>query len=396
MFARASLLRSTIPRFASTNPRFFSTTKPNMVKIVAVLYTAGKYGDAQPRLLGTVENKLGIADWLKQQGHEFIVTADKDSPDSEFRKHVKDAEIVITTPFHPAYLTAEVLESAKNLKCCITAGVGSDHVDLDVANKKNISVYEVTGSNVVSVAEHVVMTILVLVRNFVPANRQYLEGGWNVAEVARESYDLEGKVVGTLGSGRIGTRVLQRLKPFDCAKLTYYDYQSNDFLEKETGAVRVEDLKEFLSELDVLTINCPLYEGTKGLIDAEKISWMKKGAWIVNTARGAIVNAKDVKAALASGHLRGYGGDVTDQQPPPKDHPFYSLSANHNGIAYEHGVGGSAMTPHISGTSIDAQIRYANGVKEILDNYFNGKAQTPANIIVEKGEYATKAYGQRK
>lgn len=287
-------------------------------QILAVLYTAGKYGEEQPRLLGTVENKLGIADWLKQQGHEFIVTADKDSPDSEFRKHVKDAEIVITTPFHPGYLTAEVLESAKNLKCCITAGVGSDHVDLDVANKKNISVYEVTGSNVVSVAEHVVMTILVLVRNFVPANRQYLEGDWNVAEVARQSYDLEGKVVGTLGSGRIGSRVLQRLKPFDCAKLTYYDYQRNEQLEKDTGAERREDLKEFLSELDVLTINCPLYEGTKGLIDAEKLSWMKKGAWIVNTARGAIVNAKDIKAALESGQILGYGGDVTDQQPPPK------------------------------------------------------------------------------
>ena len=301
-------------------------------QIVAVLYTAGKYGEAQPRLLGTVENKLGIADWLKEQGHELIVTADKEGPNSEFRKHVKDAEIVITTPFHPAYLTKEVIAEAKNLKCCITAGVGSDHVDLDEANKRKISVYEVTGSNVVSVAEHAVMTILVLVRNFVPANRQYLEGDWNVAEVARESYDLEGKVVGTLGSGRIGTRILQRLKPFDCAKLTYYDYQRNENIEKETGAVRREDLKEFLSELDVLTINCPLYEGTKGLIDAEKISWMKKGAWIVNTARGAIVNAQDVAAALKSGHLRGYGGDVTEVQPAPASHPFHSMAANHNGL----------------------------------------------------------------
>lgn len=359
-----------------------------------MLYSAGKYGDEQPRLLGTVENKLGIADWLKEQGHEYIVTADKDSPNSEFRKHVKDADIVITTPFHPGYLTAEVIESAKNLKCCITAGVGSDHVDLDAANKKKIAVYEVTGSNVVSVAEHVLMTILVLVRNFVPANRQYLAGDWNVAEVVRQSYDLEGKVVGTLGSGRIGTRVLQRLKPFNCAKLTYYDYQRNDFLEKDTGAVRVEDLKQFLSELDVLTINCPLYEGTKGLIDAEKISWMKKGSWIVNTARGAIVNAKDVKAALESGHLLGYGGDVTDQQPPPKEgHPFQSM---HHAYSYHHGIGGNAMTPHISGTSIDAQARYAAGVKDILTRYFAGKAQEPANVIVEGGSYATKAYGQHK
>jgi formate dehydrogenase len=330
-------------------------------------------------LLGTVENKLGIADWLKKLGHEFIVTDDKDGPNSEFRKLVKDAEIVITTPFHPGYLTAEVLEEAKKLKCCITAGVGSDHVDL---------VYEVTGSNVVSVAEHVVMTILVLVRNFVPANLQYLAGDWNVSEVARDTYDLEGKVVGTLGSGRIGSRVLQRLKPFDCAKLTYYDYQRNEALEQSTGAVRVEDLKQFLSELDVLTINCPLYPETKGLINAEKLSWMKKGAWIVNTARGAIVDAKAMSEALASGHIRGYGGDVSAVQPAPKDYPFRTMK-NPHGF-------GNAMTPHVSGTSIDAQARYAAGVKEILDNYFSGKPQTPANVIVENGSYATKAYGQRK
>ncbi|PWZ02141.1 putative formate dehydrogenase [Testicularia cyperi] len=375
-----------------------------MVKILAVLYSGGKHAQEEPRLLGTVENKLGIADWLKQQGHEFIVTADKEGPNSEFRQHVKDAEIVITTPFHPGYLTAEVLSEAKNLKCCITAGVGSDHVDLDVANQRNISVYEVTGSNVVSVAEHVLMTILVLVRNFVPANQQFLSGAWNVSEVARDTYDLEGKVVGTLGSGRIGTRVLQRLKPFDCAKLTYYDYQKNDFLEKETGAQRVEDLKEFLSELDVLTINCPLYEGTRGLINAEKLSWMKKGAWIVNTARGAIVDDKAISDALASGHIRGYGGDVSPVQPAPADAAFRSMrNVSHHDSAAKFafggnkvGIGGNAMTPHVSGTSIDAQTRYAAGVKEILENYFSGKPQEPANVIVEGGSYATKAYGQRK
>lgn len=283
-----------------------------------------------------------------------------------------------------------MLGEAKNLKCCITAGVGSDHVDLDVANTRKIGVYEVTGSNVVSVAEHVMMTILVLVRNFVPANQQYLNGGWNVSEVARDTYDLEGKVVGTLGSGRIGTRVLQRLKPFDCAKLTYYDYQNNDFLEKETGAKRVEDLKEFLSELDVLTINCPLYEETKGLINAEKLSWMKKGAWIVNTARGAIVDAQAIKDALASGQIRGYGGDVSSVQPAPKDHPFRDM-ANIRGPGH-----GNAMTPHVSGTSIDAQARYAAGVKTILEAYFSGSKQEPVNVIVENGTYATKAYGQRK
>ncbi|KAN0064557.1 formate dehydrogenase (NAD+) [Thecaphora frezii] len=389
MFARTSLLRTIAsPKALSPTARAFSTSQANMTKIVAVLYSGGKYAQEEPRLLGTVENKLGIADWLKQQGHELVVTDDKEGPNSAFRQHIKDAEICITTPFHPGYLTKEVLNEAKNLKCCITAGVGSDHVDLDVANEKGISVYEVTGSNVTSVAEHVVMTILNLVRNFVPANEQYLAGGWNVSEVARDTFDLEGKVVGTLGSGRIGSRVLQRLKPFDCAKLTYYDYQRNEALEKETGAERREDLKQFLSELDVLTINCPLYPETRGLINAEKLSWMKKGAWIVNTARGAIIDDKAIADALARGHIRGYGGDVSPVQPAPKDAPFRRMRNTHG---Y-----GNAMTPHVSGTSIDAQQRYAAGVKDILERYFSGQKQEPANVIVEGGAYTTKAYGQRK
>jgi len=123
-------------------------------------------------MLGTTENELGIRKWIEEQGHELVTTSDKEGEGSEFDKHLVDAEVIITTPFHPGYLTAERLAKAKNLKLAVTAGIGSDHVDLNAANKTNggITVAEVTGSNVVSVAEHVVMTILALVRNFVPAH----------------------------------------------------------------------------------------------------------------------------------------------------------------------------------------------------------------------------------
>ena len=133
---------------------------------------------------------------------------------------------------------------AKNLKLCVTAGVGSDHIDLNAgkysfantvadliitrprrkAVDHKIQVLEVSGSNVTSVAEHVVMSILLLVRNFMPAHEMIERGDWNVADIARNAFDLEGKVVGTIGAGRIGYRVLQRLKPFDCKELLYYDY----------------------------------------------------------------------------------------------------------------------------------------------------------------------------
>jgi formate dehydrogenase len=191
--------------------------------------------------------------------------------------------------FHPGYITAERLAKAKKLKLAITAGVGSDHVDLNAANKTNggITVAEVTGCNVVSVAEHVVMTILILVRNFVPAHEQIRSGEWDVAAVAKNEYDLENKVVGTVGVGRIGERVLRRLKPFDCKELLYYDYQPlRPEVEKEIGCRRVEKLEDMLAECDVVTINCPLHESTRGMFNKELISKMKKGKQDVSRCLG--------------------------------------------------------------------------------------------------------------
>jgi len=363
-----------------------------MVKVLLVLYDGGEHAEQVPELLGTTENELGIRKWLEDQGHELITTSDKDREGSEFDKHLVDAEIIITTPFHPGYLTAERLEKAKNLKLAVTAGIGSDHVDLNAANKTNggVTVAEVTGSNVVSVAEHVVMTILTLVRNFVPAHEQIQAGEWNVAAAAKNEFDLENKVVGTVAVGRIGERVLRRLKPFDCKELLYFDYQPlKPEVEKEIGCRRVETLEEMLGQCDVVTINCPLHEKTRGMFNKELIGKMKKGSWLVNTARGAIVVKEDVAEALKSGHLRGYGGDVWFPQPAPKDHPL-RYAKNPFG-------GGNAMVPHMSGTSLDAQKRYADGVKNILQSYLSGKHDyRPEDLIVHGGDYATKAYGQRE
>ncbi|KAI0967430.1 putative formate dehydrogenase [Xylaria arbuscula] len=367
------------------------TTKREKVKVLAVLYDGGEHAKQQPLLLGTTENELGIRKWLEDQGHTLVTTSDKDGENSTFDKELVDAEIIITTPFHPGYLTAERLAKAKNLKLAVTAGIGSDHVDLNAANTTNggVTVAEVTGSNVVSVAEHVVMTILLLVRNFVPAHEQIEAGDWNVAAAAKNEFDLEGKVVGTVAVGRIGERVLRRLKPFDCKELLYFDYQPlKPEVEKEIGARRVDTLEELLAQSDVVTINCPLHEKTRGLFNKDLIAKMKPGSWLVNTARGAIVVKEDVAEALKSGHLRGYGGDVWFPQPAPKDHPLRT--------AKNPWGGGNAMVPHMSGTSLDAQVRYANGTKDIIESYLTGKHDyRPEDLIVKDGDYITKAYGQR-
>jgi len=358
------------------------------MKVLAILYKGGEAAKQEPRLLGTVENELGLRPWLESQGHEYIVSDDKEGPNSVFQKHLEDAEVLITTPFHPGYLTPELFKKAKNLKICITAGVGSDHIDLNSAVKDKIQVLEVTGSNVVSVAEHVMMNILLLVRNFVPAHEMSERGDWKVSDIARNAFDLEGKVIGTLGAGRIGYRVLQRLKPFNPKELLYHDYSPlPEHAEKEVGARRVEDLKEFVSQCDVITVNAPLHEGTRGLINAELLKHFKKGAWLVNTARGAICDQDAIASALKSGQLRGYAGDVWNVQPAPKDHPWRTMK---NPLG-----GGNGMVPHYSGTTLDAQDRYAKGTKEILENYLKGKGQDPANVIVGEGKYETRSYGQR-
>src|ERR1700759_3338606 len=125
-------------------------------------------------LLGSVSGELGLRSYLEGLGHELIVTSDKEGPDSVFERELPDAEIVISQPFWPAYLTAERIAKAPKLKLALTAGIGSDHVDLQAAIDGGLTVAEVTFSNSISVAEHVVMMILSLVRNYLPSHQWVL------------------------------------------------------------------------------------------------------------------------------------------------------------------------------------------------------------------------------
>src|ERR1700677_4574734 len=129
-------------------------------------------------LLGCVSGELGLRKFLESGGHTFVVTSDKDGPQSEFERELPDADVVISQPFWPAYLTAERIAKATKLKLALTAGIGSDHVDLKAAAEHGVTVAEVTFCNSISVAEHVVMMILGLVRNYIPSYQRVVEGGW--------------------------------------------------------------------------------------------------------------------------------------------------------------------------------------------------------------------------
>ncbi|HZM19925.1 MAG TPA: NAD-dependent formate dehydrogenase [Gaiellaceae bacterium] len=327
------------------------------------------------QLLGSVSGELGLRRLLEDAGHRFVVTSDKDGPESEFERELPEAEVVISQPFWPAYLTAERIAKATNLKLAVTAGIGSDHVDLQAAAERGITVAEVTYSNSISVSEHVVMVILSLVRNYIPSHQWVLDGGWNIADCVSRSYDLEGMQVGTVAAGRIGSAVLRRLKPFEVG-LHYTDrHRLPAEVEEELGVTFHEDVESLVSVCDVVTINAPLHPETEHMFDDELISKMKRGAFLVNTARGKICDRDAVARACESGQLAGYAGDVWFPQPAPKDHPWRTMP--HHG-----------MTPHISGSSLSAQARYAAGTREILECWFEGRPIREEYLIMEAGKLA--------
>jgi formate dehydrogenase len=341
----------------------------------ATLPTPSKIDFTPGELLGSVSGALGLRKFFEENGHELVVTSDKDGPDSKFERELPDADIVISQPFWPAYLSKERIAKAPKLKLALTAGIGSDHVDLDAAKERGITVAEVTYSNSISVAEHAVMQILTLVRNFVPSHRWAADGGWNIADCVERAYDLEGMDVGVIAAGRIGRAVLRRLAPFD-VNLHYTDtHRLSPEVEQQLNVTYHPDVESLVRSVDVVSVHSPLYEDTRAMFDEKLIASMRRGSYIVNTARAEETVPEDIAAALRSGQLAGYAGDVWFPQPPPADHPWRTMPNN-------------AMTPHVSGTTLSAQARYAAGTREILESFFAGTPIRPEYLIVEGGKLA--------
>ena len=324
-------------------------------------------------LLGCVSGELGLRKFLEDNGHTLVVTSDKDGEGCQANKELVDADVVISQPFFPFYLTRERMESALNLKMAITAGIGSDPLDLQAAMDHKVDVVEVTYCNSRSVAEHVVMMILSMVRDYHNQHRIVNEGGWNIAD-AVQSYDVEGMHVGTVATGRIGLDVLRKMKPFD-VYMHYFDRRLPESVEQELNLTHHESVESLVSVCDVVTINCPLHPETEHLFNDELIGKMKRGAYIVNTARGKICDRDAIARALESGQLSGYAGDVWFPQPAPNDHVWRTMP-NHG------------MTPHTSGTSLSLPSRYAAGVREILECFFDGSPIRDPYLIVKDGELA--------
>jgi len=219
------------------------------------------------------------------------------------------------------------------------------------------------------------MMILSLVRDYHNQHRIVNEGGWHIADAVKRSYDVEGMHVGTIAAGRIGYDMLRKMHPFD-VHLHYFDkHRLGPDQEEELNLTYHDSVESLVAACDVINISCPLHPETEHLFNDELIGKCKPGAYIINTARGKICDKDAIARALKSGQLSGYAGDVWFPQPAPNDHVWRTMP-NHG------------MTPHTSGTSLSAQARYADGVREILECFFDGAEIRNEYLIVQGGDLA--------
>lgn len=343
--------------------------------ILAVLPRGGTAAE-NPEYLNCVEHALGLEEWAKSHNSTVIATNDKEGDGSKLQQLLPKADVLVTTPFHPAYVTKELLEKAPKLKLILTAGVGSDHIDLPAAAEHGATVAEMTGSNTDSVAEDEIMRCLILLRGYNQAHEQAASGGWDVCAATKDSYDFKHRVVGTVGGGNIGVEFMRRVqKGWEANELIYYGRHEKQPMT-EMGITFESDLDKFLGKCDVVVVNVPLSDKTRHMFNDETIGKMKKGAILINCARGSICDPDAVVRACESGQLKGYSGDVWPRQPAPADHPWRKMPAN-------------AMTPHMAGLTIDAQRRYADGTRTCLDRWVSQEPLPEDFYIVREGELAS-------
>src|SRR6266581_4382490 len=278
----------------------------------------------------------------EQPGWNIVLTA-KDTLNAE----IVDADALIVRS--ATKVTAELLDKALKLRAVGRAGVGVDNIDLEAATKRGVLVMSTPGGNAVSVAEHTLALLLALARQVPRLDKAIHEGRWEKSSAA--GTEVRGKTLGLIGLGRIGTEVAVRAEAFDMRVLAYDPYIS----EAAAREVSVElvPLEKLLAESDFVSLHTALSPSTQNLINAATIEKMKKGARLINAARGELVEEAALAEALKSGKLAGAAVDVFAEEPP-KNSPLVGLP---NVIATPHVAGSTAEAQEEVGTQVAVQIK---------------------------------------
>lgn len=217
------------------------------------------------------------------------------------------------------HIDRAALEKADKLKVIARYGIGVDRVDLAAATEKSIVVTNTPFANTVSVAELTIGLILSLARSIPALTADTRSGGWS----RTAGITLEGKTVGLIGLGAVGKQVALRLRAFDCT-LTAHD-PAGDVEFASSNAIELAALDEVIYRADFLSLHCPLLPATRGMVNARFLSHVKPGAFLINTARGELIDEDALFEALQSGHLRGAALDAFVHEPPGKDNPLFTL-----------------------------------------------------------------------
>lgn len=258
-------------------------------------------------------------------------------------------------------ITPEHFAALPNLKLILVSATGTDNVDKAAAQAHSVVVCNVTAYGTPSVAQHTLMLMLNLATRFEPYRTQVQQGAWSQSErfclMDFQAMELHGKTLGLIGAGELGQAVGRLAEAFGMRVLVWD--------RAGTGAPRLS-LEQLLPQVDFLSIHCLLTPQTKDLIGAPELALMPKGSYVINTARGGIVNEAALLEALDSGHLGGAGFDVLTQEPPPPSHPMLVPRPN------------LIVTPHTAWLAREARQRM---VDEIIKNAEAFKLGRPRNVV---------------
>jgi len=278
----------------------------------------------------------------------------------------KAAEIDALVPLLSDKIDAEVYNAAPKLKIVAQMAVGFDNIDLQEATKRGIYVTNTPGVLTETTADFAWALLMAVARRVVEGDKYVRTGQWKVGwhPMMLQGRDVYGATLGIVGLGRIGCAIAKRAKGFDM-KVLYHDVVRRQDFEKEYG-IQFTDVETLFKTSDFITVNVPLLKETYHLVDEKKLKMMKKTAYIVNNARGPVVDEKALYKALKEGWIAGAGLDVFEQEPTAMDNPLLKLD-------------NIVVAPHISSASYETRSRMAEMVAENLVAFFEGK--TPPNLV---------------
>ncbi|HRX89742.1 MAG TPA: 2-hydroxyacid dehydrogenase [Steroidobacteraceae bacterium] len=235
--------------------------------------------------------------------------------------------------------TTDELDTARHLRLFQLLSAGYDWLDVEAFRSRGIPLANNEGSNAVSTAEHAVLLMLALLKQLPQHHAATVRGEWLAMAHAMQMYELRGKVVGLVGFGNIARQVASRVHAFDAVVRYSKPKRASSELEQPSGAQH-RSLDELLSESDIISLHVPLTPATRGMIDARAIARMRRGSWLINTARGALVDETALVEALVDGHLSGAGLDVFAHEPLDPGSPLLRLP-------------NVVLTPHVAGSTRD-------------------------------------------